>query len=126
MTRLWNTVGQTPSEVVAYTDTKLLRTPDNDPQWQSTIDLTVRGLTGNPTARRRASYRMVLLVDSDLLTEDESQKIASALWDEHYTAPDGLPENTDLYDWEFLHAPGTHPRPSAGKVPHEMALARRK
>ena len=98
-----------PGELVRYTETKLLRTPENEQQWQSTIDLIVRGLVANATARRRASYRMLSLVDSDLLTEDESQKIASALWDEHYTAPDGLPENTDLYDWEFLTLPELTP-----------------
>ena len=91
-----------PVEVVAYTGTKLLRTPENEPRWQSTIDLIVSGLTGNATARRRASHRMVLLVDSDLLTEEESRKIAAALWTEQYTAVDGLPENTVLYDWGFL------------------------
>ena len=99
-----------PAGVVAYTNTKLLRTPENEPQWQGTIDLIVRGLVANATARRRASYRMLSLVDSNLLSEDESQKIAYALWDEHYTAPDGLPENTDRYDWEFL----MFPEPSKG------------
>ena len=99
-----------PGEVVPHFNTKLLRTPENEPQWQATIDLIVRGLTGNATSRRRASGRMIPIVGANLLTEEESLRIAAALWAEQHTAPDGLPENVDLYDWNFL----MFPEPSKG------------
>ena len=99
-----------PAEVISFSDTKLIRTPENEPQWQDTIDLVVRGLTSNPAARRRASHRMVLLVQSNLLTEGESLRIAHALWSEQHTTPDGLPQSTNLYDWGFL----TFPEPTLG------------
>ena len=97
-----------PGEVV--TQTEMPRTTENEPQWQATIDLVVRGLTSNPTARHRAAVRMIPLVDSDQLTEDESLRIATALWSEQHTPPDGLPRNTTLSDWEFL----TFPEPTPG------------
>lgn len=97
-----------PAEVIELTGTKPLRTPENEPQWQAAIDLIVRGLSGNPTARRRASRRLVPLVRSNSLCEGETEKIAKALWSEEYTAPDGLPEGTYLYDWSFLTLP-EHP-----------------
>ena len=98
-----------PGEVVEYSNTKLLRTPENELQWQSAIDVIVRGLTNDATARRRASTRMIPLVDSNLLTENESQEIAAALWIEQHTPKDGLPANTKLYDWEFLSFPEPAP-----------------
>ena len=99
-----------PGQVVARTDTELFRTPENEPEWQSAIDLVVRGLTGNETARRRASIRMIQLLHSNLLNQDESQKIAVALWTEKHTGPSELPRNTRLYDWQFL----TLPEPTPG------------
>ena len=98
-----------PGEVVAHSDTKLIRTPENEPQWQGTIDLIVRGLTDNATARHCASIRMIRLVHSGLITEEESLKIASALWTDQYTPPNGLPENVATYDWQFLSLPEVTP-----------------
>ena len=99
-----------PGELVGYTNTKLSRTCATEPKWQSTIDLIVRGLSGDATARLRASARMIPLVHADLLDKDESLKIASALWSDRYTSPDGLPANTGIYDWAFL----TFPEPCEG------------
>ena len=99
-----------PGEVVEYSNTKLLRTAENELQWQSAIDLIVRGLTSDAAARRRASNRMIPLVDSNLLSENESQEIAAALWIERHTPKDGLPANTGFYDWAFL----SFPEPSPG------------
>ena len=107
-----------PAEVVEVTDTKPLRTPENEPQWQAAIDLIIRGLSGNPTARRRASHRLVSLVRSNALSEGETEKIANALWSEEYTALDGLPACTDLYDWSFL----TFPQQPPGIGEHRFRL----
>ena len=66
-----------PGDVVAPDE--LLRMPENEPQWHTAIELVVRGLNSNPTARRRATGRMIRLVRSSQLTEDESLLIATAL-----------------------------------------------
>lgn len=97
-----------PGEVV--TNTKPLRTRESESEWQATIDLVIHGLTSNPTARHRAAVRMIPLVQSDQLTEEEALRIAIALWSEQHTAPDGLPVNTAVFDWAFL----TFPEPTPG------------
>ena len=97
-------------DVVKDSDVKLLRTPENEPHWQNSINLIARGLSGNATARRRAASRMIPMVHSGLLTEEESLEIASALWVEHHIGNDGLPCGTAIYDWGFL----TLPEPTLG------------
>ena len=99
-----------PGEVVTFSETQPVRTPENEPQWQGTIDLLVRALTGNAAARRRASIRMFPIVESNLLTQEESLKIANALWTDIYTEPEGLPSGTPMPDGQFL----TLPEPTPG------------
>ena len=97
-----------PAEVVA--DTKLIRTPENEPQWSSAVDLISRGLAGNAVARHRAIIRMIPVVRSNLLTENESQMISAALWSEQHTPKRALPANTGgMYDWAFLIFPEPTP-----------------
>ena len=98
-----------PVELVSSTNTTLHRTPANENQWQAAIDLVTRGLISDERVRSRAAIRMHLLVSSDQLTEDESQKIVGALWNERYTPPEGLPTNTPMYDWAFLSIPEPSP-----------------
>ena len=101
-----------PSELLNVTKTTLVRTPENEPEWQKAISLTVQGLNENETTRRRAAIRVLSLVRSELLIEEESKKIAEALWTDRYTSTDGLPTGTDIFDWVFL----TLPEPSAGQA----------
>ena len=98
-----------PAEVLATASDVLRRTPGNEQQWQATVDLVARGLVGSPAARYRASTRMSHLVQSGQLTDAETRRIAQALWDEQYTAPDGLPSRSTLYDWGFLVVPEPTP-----------------
>ena len=60
--------------------------------------------------RRRGSLRMSPLVRSGLITDEESLRIAHALWGEQHTPQNGLPTNVALYDWGFL----TYPEPVPG------------
>ena len=99
-----------PSELLNLTKTTLLRTTENEPEWQKAISLTVQGLSGNETSRRRAAIRMISLASSQLLSEEESKIMAQALWTERYTSSVGLPSGTDVFDWAFL----TLPEPSPG------------
>ena len=99
-----------PSELLNLTKTTSLRTTENEPEWQKAISLTVQGLSGNETSRRRAAIRMISLASSQLLSEEESKIMAQALWTERYTSSVGLPSGTDVFDWAFL----TLPEPSPG------------
>ena len=101
-----------PSELLNITNTTLLRSTENEPEWQQAISLIVQGLNENQTSRRRAAERMLSLVRSELLTEEETNMIAQALWTERYTSTDGLPTGTDIFDWGFL----TLPEPSSGQA----------
>ena len=99
-----------PAGVLTGTNTALQRTLDDEQQWQTAVAMVARGLNGDITARNRAGNRMIPLVLSNQLTEDESLEIAHALWSSHHTSQDGLPANTELFDWVFL----TLPEPSPG------------
>jgi len=98
-----------PGEVVALSKTQLVRTSENEPQWQDALDLLARALTGNAAARRRASIRMMPVLDSNLLTEEESLKIADALWTDRYTESEELPSGTSIPDAQFLILPEPAP-----------------
>ena len=95
-----------PVELFANDSTVLRRTSDNEHLWKSAVDLVVRGLNGNAAVRHRTSIRMIPLVHSGLLTDDESQEIAHALWTET-TLQNGLPANLAMFDWAFLTFPET-------------------
>ena len=99
-----------PADVLIREGDVLRRTPDNEQQWLAAVDLVERSLSGNPSARHRASARMSCLVQSGQLTDVETLRIAHALWNEQYTPPDELPSGVVLYDWAFL----TFPEPTPG------------
>ena len=82
-----------------------VRTDDNAGQWQSVVDLLVRGLQAGEEARRRAALRIGSPAFRNQLTETESSQIAQALWSEEYTDTNGLPRGTSFRDWVFLRLP---------------------
>ena len=99
-----------PSEILANTRTPLLRNNENEHVWQEAISLVASALVANGPPRLRGSVRMIPLIDSGQLTEEETQRIAEALWSESHTPPDELPIYTKLFDWSFL----TLPEPAPG------------
>lgn len=104
--RMWRDAG----EYFTTESTALIRSSDNEGQWRSAIDLVLRGLTSNAEVRRRASIRMIHLVHSSLLTEEEYQEIAQALWNEAHTPPGGLPTNIYPDEWRLISLPEPRPR----------------
>ena len=98
-----------PAEVLAGEKVVMERTSDNEQQWQAAIDVVARGLITGTVARNRASIRMAHLVESRKLTDQETDRLAHALWDEQYTAPDQLPSASHFYDWGFLVLPEPSP-----------------
>ena len=95
-----------PVELFANDSTVLRRTSDNEHLWKSAVGLVVRGLSGNAVVRHKTSIRMIPLVRSGLLTDDESQEIAHVLWKET-TLQNGLPTNLAMFDWALLTFPET-------------------
>lgn len=94
-----------PVGLFANDSTVLRRTSSNEHQWKAAVDLVARALYGDSDVRRRASIRMIPLDNSGLLTEEEAQEIANALWSNQHTPPDGLPANVATSDWTFLTLP---------------------
>ena len=85
------------------------RTDDNEGRWQEIVSLLVRGLGAGGQARKRASRRLESVVFWKRLTEDESSRVAQALWSKKYTDPDDLPGGTLFLDWVFLLFPEPGP-----------------
>ena len=85
------------------------RNNDNEDAWQNFAQLVVRGLKTGGEARRRAAIRYMSVAFQDRLTETETNEIVSALWADEHTPVDGLPGNTDLYDWVYLVLPEPEP-----------------
>ena len=56
------------------------RTVDSERRLESSLDLSIRGLDGDESSRGRATYRLVLMVRSGLLREDELGTVAKAIW----------------------------------------------
>ena len=98
-----------PVEMFANDSAILRRTPDNEHQWRSAVDLVVRALAGDDAVRHRASIRMLPLANSSLLTDHESQTIANALWCDQHTPQDGLPTGIPIPDWALLTLPEPMP-----------------
>ena len=91
-----------------FMDSELLlpaRTSDNEEHWQAVVRLLIRGLVAGGEARRRAATRLLSVASRDRLTEAEISQVGDALWDEKHTPENSLPENTGIYDWEFLEMP---------------------
>ena len=99
-----------PADALGRTSEVLQRAPENEQQWMTAVDVVARALVGGTASRYRAFTRMSRLVQSGQLTDEERLRIANALWNEQYTAPDELPSGGTLYDWAFL----TFPEPAPG------------
>ncbi|MDE0529077.1 MAG: SIR2 family protein [Truepera sp.] len=81
------------------------RTSSNESQWQEIVRRLIRGLEAGGAARERASRRLIPVAFWKQLTEDESLRVAQALWSEMYTGPDDLPGGTRFLDWVLLLFP---------------------
>ena len=99
------------------------RTSSNVIQWQEIVSLLVRGLEVGGTARVRASHRLMPVAYWGHLTEDESSRVAQALWSETYTDPDDLPSETPLLDWVLLLFPEPEPGLAEQRFRHKWLAA---
>ena len=84
-------------------------TCEDEGRWQEIVGLLVRGLQAGGEARRRAALRIASVAFRERLTEPNESQIAQALWSSSYTDSQGLPGETELYDWVFLLLPQPEP-----------------
>ena len=92
------------------------RTNDNEVRWQEIVKLILRGLLAGGVARKRASRRLASVAFWNRLDPTEVAEISDALWNEQYTPADGLPGETELFDWVFLLLP----EPTQGLAEHNF------
>ena len=81
-------------------------TSDSEDQYREVIDLLLRGLrSSSGQARGLATFRLLQLAESELLTDDDNQEFAKILWgdsDPVLTNPSG--PHTPL-DWAYMLLP---------------------
>ena len=85
------------------------RNNENEGKWQDFARSVARGLETGGEARRRTAIRYMSVAFQNRLTEAETAQVVNALWIDEHTPVDGLPGNTDLYDWAFMVIPEPEP-----------------
>lgn len=98
-----------PGILLTSDDLPVQRDDGNGGRLHDVVDYLVRGMASSNESRWRAAERIVLIAEKGLLSESESVAVAQALWSAKYTAQDGLPSGTSLYDWMFLLLPEPDP-----------------
>ena len=95
------------SKFIKAKDIPSERTSDSQIYFEEALHFLIRGLRGNDDARSRATLRLIWLVLSGGLTEDELEEIANALWDNaDPVMTNASGPNTPL-DWVYLVLPET-------------------
>lgn len=112
-----------PGQLVVDENSVPSRNANDSDQWHQVVNLVARGLRAGGEARRRASLRLVPLVQAKRLTENESAQVAQALWSEEHTKPNGLPEDTHIFDWAFLLFPEPKPGLAEQRFRHKWLVA---
>ncbi|MBF0138440.1 MAG: hypothetical protein HQL65_19590 [Magnetococcales bacterium] len=55
--------------------------------------------------RKRAAFRLIVLYNIGVLSQDQQVIFAEVLWDKQFIKRNGLPGETDIRDWYFMHLP---------------------
>ena len=90
-----------PGHLVRAEDLPRRRTISKESQYQRVVSFLIRGLLGSEDARNRATFRLIPLVISHSLTDEESSNIASALW----RNSDPILHNASGPDWIYFMLP---------------------
>ena len=94
-----------PGVLVSPEDFPSIRTPAIDTQYRNAIDFLRRGLGGSKSAQRRAVLRLMPLVESDSLTDEERSDIAAALWSTSDPIASNSLDGVSPLDWVYLTLP---------------------
>ena len=95
------------SEFIKVEDIPSERTIENQIYFEQTLHFLLRGLRGNDEARSRATLRLIWLVLSGGLSEDELKEVASALWDNANPVMENASSPNTPLDWVYLVLPET-------------------
>ena len=94
-----------PCRFLSDEDFPPCRTADNETRLKTSLDLSIRGLNGDESSRGRATYRLVLMVRSGLLTEDELETVAKAIWGKSDPILSNSSGSDAPLDWALLVLP---------------------
>ena len=74
-------------------------------EWSSRINYLIHVVIdgSNPLSRQDATYRLLKLLEADILTQEEKETFGSAIW--QHTGDDGFPKDTNLLPHIFLMLP---------------------
>ena len=107
-----------PGDFLEVEDLPVELALEDTARWRDVISLLLRGLDFDEESRKRASKRILLVLERGLLTGVESSALEKALWSDKYTTPAGLPMETCLLDWAFL----IHPQPNTDMAEQRFRL----
>lgn len=89
----------------------IIRKEEEEIEWMEIINIIKQSLNSHGEARKRAAFRMLVLVEADALTPIESEELTELLWKHSESVQEEFPADTGLEDWQFLFLP----EPTSGK-----------
>lgn len=96
---------QDPGSLVVDSDLALVRTPDNEDQFQVVVKVVINGLESEDNqVREQAAIRLLALVTSGYLTPSEINDAGNALWAKGDPIL-GNPTSTKLQEWLYFVLP---------------------
>ena len=94
-----------PGVLVSSEDFLLFHTPATNSECRNAIDFLKRGLEGSKIAQSRVALRLMPLVESDSLTNQEWSDVSSALWNNSDPIAANSLGGVSPLDWVYLILP---------------------
>ena len=110
-----------PGVLVVNSDIALVRSPDNEGEYQAVVNFLIRGLRSqDDKVRAQATVRLFALVNAGSLTSNETDVVANILWSEADAVLDN-PPSSQARDWMYLGLAGIEVRTGREVFQKEMA-----
>ena len=94
-----------PGQLVGQEDMAFERTASNDQQFRDVVSFLIRALLASDEAHRRATFRLIPLVLSQHLTEEEESEIARAFWSRTDPILNNSSGPSSPLDWVYFILP---------------------
>ena len=94
-----------PGHFIVAEDLPSERTTSNERQYQDVVSFLTRGLLGSDDARTRATFRLIPLVITHSLTDEESSNIATVLWSDSDPIQHNVSSPGSALDWVYFMLP---------------------
>ncbi len=94
-----------PGHFIVAEDLPSERTTSNERQYQDAVSFLTRGLLGSDDARTRATFRLIPLVITHSLTDEESSNIATVLWSDSDPIQHNVSSPGSALDWVYFMLP---------------------